>query len=179
MGPPRVVIGHPPVQSGPEVRSRFKGVEIDAFVLHGSPEPFDEDVVHPSAPPIHADLDLGVQQDTGEPGAGKLTALIGVEDLWFPEAVQGLFQGLDTEVRLHGVGQPPGQHFPSRPVHDRHEIQETPPHRNVGDVGAPDMIGSGNLQILQQVGIGRMVRMGITGPRLLVNGRQPHLRHQV
>lgn len=76
MGPPRVVIiGHPPVQSGPEVRSRSKGVEIDAFVFHGSPKPFDKDVVHPSAPAIHADLDLGVWKDTGEAGAGQTDCL--------------------------------------------------------------------------------------------------------
>ena len=45
-------------------------MEVDALVLQGSPEPLDEDVVHPPARAIHADADLGVAQHAGEGEAG-------------------------------------------------------------------------------------------------------------
>ena len=67
--------------------------------------------------------------------AGELAALVGVEDLW-PTLAQGLFQSRNTEVYLQGVGQPPGQHVAAVPVHDGHQVEETPSHGYVGDVGA-------------------------------------------
>ena len=45
------------------------------------PQALDEDVVSPGAFPIHADLDLILEQQAGEGDAGELGALIGVEDL--------------------------------------------------------------------------------------------------
>src|SRR5215831_15255751 len=41
---------------------------------------------------------------------------------------------------LHRVRQPPGQHRPARPVHDRHEVEETAADRDVGDVGRPHLV---------------------------------------
>jgi hypothetical protein len=57
---------------------------------------------------------------------------------------QGFFQNLNTEVPLQGVGQPPGEHIPAVPIHDGHQIQEASSHGDVGNVGAPDLVGLGN-----------------------------------
>ena len=55
-----VVIGDPPAKASPELRAGLEGMEIDALVLQGSPEAFDEYIVHPPASAIHADADFGV-----------------------------------------------------------------------------------------------------------------------
>jgi len=47
-------------------------MEIDALVLQGAPEAFDEDVVHPTPLAIHADPHLGVAQHAVKHQAGGL-----------------------------------------------------------------------------------------------------------
>ena len=42
-------------------------MQVDSLLLEGSPEPFDEDIVEITPPPIHRDLDLGIGQG-GDPG---------------------------------------------------------------------------------------------------------------
>ncbi len=98
-----VIIGEPSAQAGTQFRSGLEGVQIDAFVLHRSREPFDEDIVHAASPSVHADLDFGCAQHTGEGIAGELAALIGVEDLGLAETGQRIFQGLNAKARVHGV----------------------------------------------------------------------------
>src|SRR3546814_12714443 len=81
MGTMLVVIGEPSGKAGAQFISGLEGVQVDAFVFQGAPEPLDEDIVHPASPAIHADLDLGRAQNAGEGVAGELTALIRIEDL--------------------------------------------------------------------------------------------------
>jgi hypothetical protein len=45
------------------------------LVFDGPPQALDEDVVSPGAFPIHADLDLVLEQQAGEGDAGELGAL--------------------------------------------------------------------------------------------------------
>lgn len=78
-------------------------MQVDAFVFEWSPEPLDLHIVHPVATPVHADADLGVPQDGGERDAGKLAALIGVEDFRSPMAPQRLFQRQHIEAGIHRV----------------------------------------------------------------------------
>jgi hypothetical protein len=49
------------------------------LVLYRSPEPFNEDVVHPSSFAIHADRNVVGLQEAGELLTGELTALVGVK----------------------------------------------------------------------------------------------------
>ena len=72
-----------------------------------------------------------------------------------------LFQGLNTEGRIKRIGEPPGQYLPTCPVHDGNEIAEALMHGNVGDVGTPDVIGLGNVESPEKVGIDRMSWMGL------------------
>lgn len=53
-------------QASPQFRSGLEGVEIDAFVFQGPPQPLDKDIVHPSPPAIHADANASVFQDVGK-----------------------------------------------------------------------------------------------------------------
>ena len=111
VGPMSIVVGDPPIQPAPEFRAGLEGMQVDAFVFHGAPEPLDEDVVHPAPPAIHADPHPGILEQIGEARAGELAALVGVEDLRHAEAGQVLLQRLDAEVRLHGIGQPQASTF--------------------------------------------------------------------
>ena len=83
-----VVIGDPPAKASPQLGTGLEGMAVDALVLQGAPESLDEDIVHPPAPAIHADADLGIAQQAGEGLRRKLAALIGIEDLWLAEADQ-------------------------------------------------------------------------------------------
>ncbi len=64
------------------------------------------------------------------------------------------------------------------PVHDGDQIQEPAPHRQVGDIGAPDLIGPIHPQPFQQVGIGLVPFRRPAGFRLLIDRHQPHEAHQ-
>ena len=148
------------------------GVQIHLLVFDALPESFHEHVVAPAAFPVHADLNAVVFQEPRELLAGELAPLIGVEDVGRAIAGHGLLDRLQTEVGRQRVGQPPRQHPATRPVQDRKQIHEAPLHRNVGDIGRPDMIGRDDRQIAQQIGIDRMGGMPAgwygasdTGPR--------------
>ena len=62
--------------------------------------------------------------------------LVGVEHLG-RSLVQGVAQRIGTETGLQGVGQSPGHHVPAVPVHDHHQVEKSPGHGQVGDVGRP------------------------------------------
>jgi len=71
-------------------------IEINLLVLDCPPEPLREDIVKNHAPTIHADSHLGLLQNRGKIPAGKLTALVSVENLWSGNP-QGLLQRLYTK----------------------------------------------------------------------------------
>ena len=56
-----------------------------------------------------------------------------------------------AEACVQRVRQTPGQDEPARPVHDRHQVKEAALHRDVGDVGAPDMVRPLDCQTPQQI----------------------------
>jgi hypothetical protein len=62
-------------QTGMQCKARFERMQVDAFAFQRTPQPFDEDVVHPSAPPVHADPHVRIRQHLSERQAGELTAL--------------------------------------------------------------------------------------------------------
>jgi len=58
----------------------------------------------------------------------------------FGKLLQRLSERLQTEARLHGVGQPPREHAAAVPVDDGHQVGEAVGHRDVRDVRSPDVI---------------------------------------
>ena len=66
--------------------------------------------------------------------------LISVHDLGRTELVDRLVQRFDAEVSLKRVEDTPRQHFAGAPVHYGDAIQKSLPHRNIGNVGAPNLI---------------------------------------
>src|SRR5260370_3643828 len=110
------------------------GVQIDFFVLDGSPEALDEDIVSPRALAVYADRDAVVDQHAGEIGTGELAALIGVEDLRAAVFCNGLLDSIDAERSLHRVRQPPGQDASREPVHHGRELNDATCTGEVGYV---------------------------------------------
>ncbi len=153
-------------------------VEIDRLVFERAPQPLDEDVVHAPAPAIHRDPDAGRLQAPGEGEAGELAALVGVEYLRPAVSTQGLVERVCTEARVQRVRQPPGQDVPARPVHDRHEVKEATLHRDVGDIGAPDMVRPLDRQAPQQIWVNPVLGVRRAGPRRPPDRLKPHQAHQ-
>src|SRR5271154_452035 len=97
------VVADPPADPCSCLTAGLEGIEVDTFVFQRSPQPLDEDVVHPAATTIHRDPDVGILQGGGERKAGELRALIGVEDLRPAEAGDRLLQCRDAEVGIYRV----------------------------------------------------------------------------
>ncbi len=142
MGPLGVVEVDPLADDaiGPEAVGQL--VQIDRLVLERSPQPLDEDVVHAATPSVNGDGDTRVFEHAGEVEAGKLAALVGVEDFRRGVSDQRLGLGLDAEPGVHGVRQPPGENMARRPIHNCDQIQKAALDRDVGDVGAPHPVGA-------------------------------------
>lgn len=66
-------------------------MQINFLVFDTAPYTFNKHVVAPTTFPIHADLDVAVQQFLGESFAGELAALIGVEYLGLSITSVGFF----------------------------------------------------------------------------------------
>jgi hypothetical protein len=173
-----VVEGDPAPDASLGLRSCFPSVQINAFILQRPPEALDEDVVQASALAIHRDPGADALQSVC-PGEGReLRPLIGVHDLGRAELVDRLVQRLDAEVGLKRVRYPPSPHLAGVPVHDGDQIEEAFAHRQVGDVGAPDLVGPLDPQTAQQIGVGLVLLRGPAGVGLLVDRHQPHEAHQ-
>ena len=71
-----------------------------------------------------------------------------------------------------------GQNEPARPVHDRHQVKEAALHRDVGDVGAPDMVRPLDRQTPEQIRPDPVLGVGRAGARRPIDCLQPHQAHQ-
>ena len=113
-----------------------------------------------------------------EPLAELIGRMIAVEYLRCAVYCQRVFQGFNTEVRIHAVGQPPSQNFAAVPIHDRHKIQEPASYWDVGNIGAPHLVWVINQHIPQQIWPDLMLRIFLTGIWFLIDGQQSHETHK-
>ena len=58
-------------------------MEIDLLVFNGPPKTLNKDIIVDLATTVHTNPDSPLFQPTGKLKAGKLTALIGIEDFGF------------------------------------------------------------------------------------------------
>ena len=56
----------------PHLAAGLEGVQVDALVFQGSPEPFDHNVVGPAPLAVHGDAGPGLLEHVGERVAGEL-----------------------------------------------------------------------------------------------------------
>ena len=159
MGPFAVIKIHPIPNDpfGREAVGQF--VEINRLEFQRPPQPLDEDVVHAATATIHGDAHAGVLEDGGEAEAGELAALVRVEDFRVAVVGQRLVQGANTEPGVHSVRQPSRRDMARGPVHDGDQVPEATLNRDVGDIGAADLIGPVNLNPLEQIRVNPMRRV--------------------
>ena len=83
--------------------SIIKGLQVNALLFHTLLEALDKNIIPIATLAIHADRYAMFAQHTCKGLTGELTALISVEDVRFAIACQGLFQYINTKVRLQRV----------------------------------------------------------------------------
>ncbi len=105
------------------------GMQVNTFILQGSPEPFDKDVVEEPTLAVHRDPGADPLQSVSPNEGRELAALVCIHDLGRTEPVDRLVQRLGAKVSLKGVRDASRQNLAGVPVHDRHQIQEPTPHR--------------------------------------------------
>lgn len=71
---------------------RFKIVKVDAFVLQGSPEPFNENIVPPASLSVHRNLNPVYLESINELKSRELAPLIRIEDFGRPISIKSLLQ---------------------------------------------------------------------------------------
>lgn len=81
------------------------------------------------------------------------------------------------EVRREAVGKSPRQYSARRPVQDRKEIQEPAAHRDIRDIGAPDLIRAINGEVSQKVRIHGMLGVGLGAFLLAIERFNTHQAH--
>src|SRR3954469_14000559 len=136
------------LQSREQIEAAGKVAGIDQFVFERAPQPFDENIVEGSATAIHADRNATLPERSQEFGGGELRALIGVPDFRLTEA-EGCLERDQAEARLHGVGKFPAEHEAAEPIHHCHKVEKAATHRNVSNIGAPDVIGAQDFHATQ------------------------------
>src|SRR5512136_1693026 len=102
MFPFLVVVGKPDCKIFEKLGSCFISLQVDSLVFQGAPESLDEDVVLEPSLAVHADPDVPGLENGGEFLAGKLTPLVGVEDLRGTVFEQGFLERLDAETGIQG-----------------------------------------------------------------------------
>ena len=81
MRPAGVVPIESPVNPMARLGDRIIGMQIDLFILEGTPQALDEHVVAPGTPAIHADLAAARLDCVNKHGGGELATLAGVDDV--------------------------------------------------------------------------------------------------
>ena len=66
--------------------------------------------------------------------------LIGVPDFGLAETERRV-ERRQTETGLHRIGEFPTEHETAEPIHHGNQVEEAAMHRNVRNIGAPDLVG--------------------------------------
>ena len=155
----------------------FIGMDINFLIFHASPQPLDEDIIMKTAPAIHRDPYALLFQSSRKIFTCELAPLIRIEYLR-NRNFQSPFQGGDTKPSIQSDGQFPSQNVAAEPVHDRHQIHEPLNHPDVCQIGAPDLIRSGDRYIPQEIRIDLVIRMRPAGSLPWIDRHDPHKLHQ-
>ena len=148
------------------------------FIFDRPPQALDENIVEETAASVHRNRHASRDQPSREGLAGELTALIRVENPRRAISRKRFVERVDAKARVHRVRQSPRQNRPAGPVDDRHEIEKAMLHRNIGDVGRPNMIGLRNRHAAQQIGINLVPRGGLARAGARNQRDDSHQSHQ-
>ena len=111
-----------------------------------------------------------VNTTSGELGCGELAALIGVDDLRRAVPRKRLLNHLLGMTGRQRDGHLVGQHLAAGHIHHRRQVHEASGHGDIRGIERPDLVGAGDGQLAQQVGVDLVSRVGLAGARLRAQG---------
>ena len=178
MTPTVVVVLDVILDALPQKRHIVLGVDVDILRLDGTPEAFYPDVVLASSTSVHADLDAE-SLTGGQPQTARiLAALVGIDDLRRTMGFHSHAKHFYTVFLVQRVMQPPGHDTATVDVYYRREVHESVQHRYIGDINAPDLIGTGDGESAKQIGHLVLRRAQLGEALLRVYRNDVHLAHQ-
>ena len=185
MTPAVVVILDVIPDSLPQKRHIVLRVDVDVLRLDGTPEAFYPDIVLASSMSVHTDFDTQFLASRQPQVARILATLVGVDDLRCAMGFHGPTEHLNAILLVqrtisahYRLMQPPGHDTATVDVYYRRDVHEPVQHRYIGDVNAPDMIGTGDVEPTEQVRhpVLRLAKLGQVFLRIY--GCDVHLAHQ-
>jgi predicted permease len=87
-----IVKVNPFAYAGAGFAASFISIQIYAFILERSPQPFNKYIVQPAAASIHGNTNVMAQKHITESQAGKLAALVCIEYIGFAIFRQGFLR---------------------------------------------------------------------------------------
>ena len=87
---PMMIAVQPGFDTDEQLLAIISGVKVDMLVLDRAPEALDVNVIECSAFAVHANADALLLKVANVLGAGKLTPLVGVQNLGWPMVSDGL-----------------------------------------------------------------------------------------
>ena len=172
-----IVEGKILLQSQTSFQHVLIGIKINILLLDASPQPFHEDIVQIPSASVHADSDIVRFQYTRKLRTGEVAALIGIENVGLC-LFQSLVQTFQTKIDFQRIGHLPIDDIAGIPIDDGYQVGKSFSQFDVGDIGTPDLIGSFNVQISQQIRINWMLFVSQTEIFLRIQGLYVHDIHQ-
>jgi len=165
------------IQRREQVRAAGEVAGIDELVLQTAPQAFDENVVQGAAASIHTDGDAALLQGRQKIGRGELGPLIRIPDFGLAET-ERCVECRQTEAGFHRVGEFPAEHETAEPIHHGDQVEKPTMHRNVRNIGAPDLVGPFDGNAAQQIRVDLVAGRRTTQVRFRIKGFDIQNTHQ-
>lgn len=151
--------------------------QVNLFVFDRPPETLNHDVVKGPAAAVHADPSAVFLKKACELVAGKLDALIGIENLRL-RYLKRFLQSVDAKSGIQRRGYLPGQDVTAMPVHNGNQINKPMMHADIRDIRGPHLIRVVYCNVSKQVRILFVCRRRLAQIRLGLNSLQAHQPHE-
>lgn len=177
MGPVGIVLSHVCADGLAQLPGSVKFLDVNHVILDGPKKAFRSDIVQSLSLSVHGDSDTGFRHQHQIVWIGKMAALVRVDNFRFCDA-ESPFQASHDEAFVDGGAKLPIHDTATKPVDDDEQVHEAFFHGNIGDVNAPDLIRSGDVQVSQQIRPDVLPMIALAEIRFGIDGVQPHLLHE-
>ena len=161
-----------------EFHHGFVSPDVDVVVFDRAPETFNHHVVQGPAFTVHADFYPMGFENPCEGFTGKLATLIRIENLRASFLLECFIKAFYAERLVQTVAEAPAYDVTARPVHDRCQVNVRVTQRDIGNVGAPDLVAALYFKIAQQVGVDLVTLAGLAQAGFGINRLDTHLAHE-
>ena len=134
-----------------EFKTIINGINIDIIVFQGLPEPLDPNIVQCSALAINRYIDAFLFKILRPQSTGILATLITVYNLRFTMPSNCTLQHIPAPLRTHRFADAPSNNLATVDINDYCHVHKALSHRYISDIGTPNLLGMGNLQVPEQI----------------------------